>query len=339
MKLRKPISVFGCVNGYAAKIYGHTLQEHMTNIPASIRAQLLAKELHGYEDNPAFGWADWGGWEFGGEIRWPERYEDMAPGTLVHPVIKPSDVDRLPDPDPKTAGSVPLLMEYNREMVNLGLAPKIRSGSVTSVVTGMIGFEKLMKWYFREPGAVEAAYEKATRFLIGTAEETAAEFGPDCSGSISAPWDSNDLLSPKIFEKFTAPHTERMLTALGDLGVTSVKAHLCGNHNANLAAWTRLPWPEGTSLSIGHELDIAATEEAFGHRFAILGNVPTSLLAVGRYDEVYSAAWKCLEQGKDLPGGYALMPACEMPTLSPPLNVQALVNACRDFNRDCGFEI
>ncbi len=339
MKPNKPIPVFSYVNGYAARIYGHSLQEHMTNISASIRAQLLAKELHGYADHPTFGWADWGGWEFGGEIRWPKGYSDMAPSTLAHPVKKPSDVDRLPDPDPKTAGSVALLMEFNRETAKLGLPPKIRAGSVTSVVSGMIGFEKLMKWYFKEPEAVKTAYEKASRFLIRTAEETVAEFGPHCSASISAPWDSNDLLSPTVFEKFTAPHMERMLKVLHGLGVTTVKAHLCGNHRENLAAWARMPWPSETSISIGDDMDIVATAEAFDHRFPVCGNVPTSLLAVGRYEEVYAAAWKCLEQGRELPGGYALMPACEMPTLAPPLNVQALVNACWDFNRDCGFEI
>lgn len=337
MKLQKPIPVFGYVNGYAAKIYGHSLKEHMTNIPASIRAQLLAKALHGYEDVPSYGWADWGGWEFGGRVKWPERYEDMAPGTGKHPVEKPSDVDRLPDPDPRTAGSVALLMRFNREAVKLGLAPRIRAGSVTSVVAGMIGFEKLMTWYFREPEAVKTAYEKAARFLIRTAEETVIEFGPECVATLSAPWDSNDLIGPNIFEKFAVPHTERILRSLTDLGVNCVKVHLCGNHNANLPVWTRLPWPERTSISIGHQLDIAATAGAFEHRFMILGNVPTTLLAVGRYDEVYSAAWKCLEQGRDLPGGYGLMPACEMPTLAPPLNVQAMVNACGDFNRKNGL--
>ena len=337
MKAEKPIPVFGFVNGYAAKIYGHSLKEHMTNIPASIRAQLLAKSLHGYEDSPSYGWADWGGWEFGGEIKWPDHYEEMAPRTGRHPVEKPSDVDRLSDPDPKTAGSQALLTQFNRELVKLGLAPKIRAGSVTSVVAGMIGFERLTRWYFKEPEAVKTAYEKATRFLIRSAEETVAEFGPLCSASISAPWDSNELISPKIFEKFVVPQTERILRSLTGLGVTGVKAHLCGNHHGNLSAWTRLPWPEGTSISIGDQMDIVSTAEAFGHRFAILGNVSTTVLALGRYDEVYSAAWKCLERGKDLPGGYALMSACEMPTLAPPLNVQALVNACRDFNRDCGF--
>ena len=236
------------------------------------------------------------------------------------------------DPDPLTAGSLPLLRQFNRELVKLGLEPKIRAGSVTSVVAGMIGVERLLKWYVKEPEAVKTAYEKATRFLIRTAEETVAEFGPRCNATISAPWDSNALISPAIFEKFTVPHMERVLRALVDLGVTSVKAHLCGNHHGNLSAWTRLPWPEGTSISIGNEMDIAATAEAFGHRFTICGNVSTTLLAVGRYDDVYGAAWECMEQGKDLPGGFALMPACEMPTLAPPLNVQALVDACRDFN-------
>lgn len=338
MKDDKPIQVFGYVNGYAAKIYGHSLKEHMTNIPASIRAQLLAKDMHGYADNPSYGWADWGGWEFGGEIRWPKSYEDMAPSTLRNPVQKPSDVDLLPEPDPKTAGSLPLLWQFNRELVKLGMTPKTRAGSVTSIVAGMIGLERLMRWYFREPEAVRAAYDKAARFLIRTAKATVAEFGPGISASFSAPWDANTLISPKIFEKFVAPQNERIITSLVGLGIKSMRVHLCGDHLGNLPAWTSLPWPQDTIISIGDEMDIVSTAEAFGHRFRICGNVSTTLLTVGRYEDVYDTAWKCLERGKDLPAGFALMPACEMPTLAPPLNVHALVNSCRDFNRKSGRE-
>lgn len=336
MTSKNPIPVFGYANGYAARIYGHSLKEHVTNIPASIRAQLLAKALHGYEDKPSYGWADWGGWEFGGEIRWPSCYEDMAPRTLKHPVDRPSDVDRLPEPDPKTAGSLSLLTQFNREMVKLGMGAKIRAGSVTSIVAGMIGMEKLMRWYGKEPEAVRTAYEKAASFLIKAAEATVAEFGPGCTATISAPWDTNSLISPRIFEHFAAPHMKRIIESLVALGIASIKVHLCGDHQGNLPAWTDLPWPQGTVISIGHEMDIVSTAEAFGHRFPICGNVPTTLLAFGRYEDVYVASWNCLEQGKDLPAGYGLMPACEMPTLAPPLNVQALVNACRDFNRNCG---
>jgi len=57
----------------------------------------------------------------------------MAPGTGKHPVEKPSDVDRLKDPDLKAAGCMALLMQFNREAVKLGLEPRIRAGSVTSI--------------------------------------------------------------------------------------------------------------------------------------------------------------------------------------------------------------
>ena len=46
----------------------------------------------------------------------------------------------------------------------------------------------------------------------------------------------------------------------------------------------------------------------------------------------------CLEIGSRLPGGFVLMPACEMPVIAPPLNVQALVQAARDFNLKNGSE-
>jgi uroporphyrinogen decarboxylase len=98
-----------------------------------------------------------------------------------------------------------------------------------------------------------------------------------------------------------------------------------------------LDWPEGTFFSIGSELDLETTAEAFGHRHQIGGNLRTDLLAGGRYQEVYEAAWRCLEIGFGLPGGYALMPACETPVTAPPLNVQALVDAARDFNREKGL--
>ena len=65
----------------------------------------------------------------------------------------------------------------------------------------------------------------------------------------------------------------------------------------------------------------------------MMGNVSTSLLATGTYEEVYEEARRCIERGKDLPGGFALMPACEAPVTTPPLNIHALVKAANDCGR------
>jgi uroporphyrinogen-III decarboxylase len=80
-----------------------------------------------------------------------------------------------------------------------------------------------------------------------------------------------------------------------------------------------------TFISIGSDMGITTTVKAFGHRFK-MGGVSTTLLGVGTYEEVYQAATQCIEEGQTLPAGFALMPACEMPVLAPPLNVQALVD-------------
>jgi len=334
---RPAIPVMSFANGYAARLAGLSLREYLTDIPLNFRVQGLAQRLHGYQDTPTYGWADWGGWEFGGEIRWPESYLEGAPSTARSPVERPSDLDRLDAPDPETAGAGPLLTAFNQELARAGLPVKIRAGSPTSVAAGMIGQERLLRWFLREPGAVETAFRMAVDFILGSAARTVARFGTRASASLSAPLDANTLISPEIFQRFAVPALERIIEGLAGLGVTALKVHLCGDHRRNLELWAGLAWPEETFFSIGSEVDLETAAEAFGHRHRIGGNVRTDLLAGGRYEEVYREARRCLEIGFRLPGGYSLMPACEMPVTAPPLNVQALVDAANDFNREKGL--
>lgn len=289
--------------------------------------------MHGYQDAPSYGWADWGGWEFGGRVRWPESYLEGAPTTAVSPVTAPGDLDRLPLPDPQRAGAWPLLRSFNRELMAAGLPIKIRAGSPTSVVAGMVGKERLLRWFLREPAAVEKAYALAVDHTLAAAAAMVLEFGNRASASISAPLDANTLISPDIFARFVAPALNRIVIGLAALGITSFKVHICGDHRLNLPLWASLPWPEGTFFSIGSELSLTGVAELFGHRFMIGGNLATDILAGGTHEEVHRAAWACLEEGGRLPGGFALMPACEMPVTAPPLNVAAMVNAAGDFNR------
>ncbi len=326
------IGVSPFVNGYAARIYGTTLKQHYSDAAACYRAQVLARKLHGYDDTPAYGWADWGGWEFGGDIHWPTDYRESAPSTGRSPVEKTADVDRLADPDPRTAGMFAPAREFNRILKREGLPVKIRGGSPTSVAASIVGKERILRWYLTEPDAVRAVYDKAVRFILAAARDTVSEFGTDASVSISTPLDANNLIGPDVFGEFALPCIKRIVEGISALGVTSFKVHLCGDHRKNLPLWASLPWPETTFFSIGSDPGIAEAAEAFGYRFKIGGNVDTILLAAGRYEDVYKASKRCIEEGKDLPAGFVLMPACEMPVLAPPLNVQALVDAAAEYN-------
>lgn len=332
---KKPdrVPVVGFAVQYTAKLAGVSLEEFYKDIPLCIKVQQLAKELHGYDDGISYGWADWGGWEFGGQVHFPQSYEESAPSTAVSPVEKVSDVDKLSVKDIRSAGMIPYLLEFNRLVTAEGAPAKLRAGSVTSIVASIIGKERLLLWYLMEPEAVKAVYEKATEFLIQAADLMLSEFGGKGSASISAPLDSNDLISPDLFEKFTVPYQSRVNQWLIDHGVTSIRAHICGNQKHNLAAWASIPWPPRTIFSVGREMDMAEVAEAFGHQHIVAGNVSTTMLGIGSYEEVYSDAKRSLEEGKDFPGGFILMSACELPVLTPPLNVQAMIQASKDHGR------
>lgn len=328
------VPVFCFVGGYAAKLCGMSLKKYYMDVEQCIWAQMRAKELHGYDDVPNYGWAEWGAGVFGGQFEFPDSYVRCAPYSVTHAVEKPSEIDDLSIPDPKRAGMFGLLLEFNRVAVKMGLPARIRAGSVTSLVGSIIGKERLLRWYLKEPEAVHAAYEKATEFIIKAAEAVVDEFGAKaCSASYGAPLDANELISDSIFATFALPRIKRINQHLMDLGVSRFFVHLCGNHTRNIEAWSEAPWPERTIISIGSAMNIAGVAEAFGHRHIIAGNVPTSTLAFGRFDEVYDQTCRCIRQGKELPGGFILMTACETPIVSPPTNVLAMVRAAREVGR------
>jgi uroporphyrinogen decarboxylase len=328
---RVPVAAF--VSGYAANLFGMSLKDFYTSGADCLRVQLDARRRHGYDDMPTHGWVDWGGWEFGGSIHIPDSYLECAPRTSVHPVNTPSDLDRLSVPDPRRAGMFPDYMEFNRRSREMGLSVKIRSGSVTSVVGSMLGLENLMRWLVKEPEAVKDAYRKAADFILAAADMMIGEFGADaCQAFISAPLDCNNLMSPKLFGRFAAPVQKHVIESLRARGIKNFFVHLCGDHKLNLPIWNEIGLPDRSVMSIG-EMDLVQVAEAFNHRQVLGGNVSTSVLAMGTAQEVFEQAKKCIQEAKDLPGGFILMPACSMPVLTPPANVDAMISAAREYGR------
>lgn len=328
------VPILGFIGAYAARISGISPETYYTDMDVCITAQIRARDLHGYDDGCRYGWADWGGWEFGGEILFPKTYRQSSPSTRRHPVEKPADIDRLCIPDPETAGMMPLLNEFNHKVRRQGEPAKIQAGSPTLLAASIVGKQNFFRWLIKEPGAIHAVYKKVTRFIIRSAIRTVSQFGPDhCSVGYSAALDANDLISPEMFHEFVFPYMQRINQALLDLGIKNFHMHLCGNHKHNLPLWTALPWPERMTFSFGRDMDIVQTAEGFGHQHIMAGNLDTTLLAHGTYDEVVTETRRALDEGKDLPGGFILMSGCEMPVMAIPLNVHAMVRTGLDYGK------
>ena len=68
----------------------------------------------GWVFNAAMGYGSYGGWEFGGEIKWPHGEFDQAPMVTRCPVETEEDVWNLEVPDVEKAGIVPHIVECNK---------------------------------------------------------------------------------------------------------------------------------------------------------------------------------------------------------------------------------
>jgi len=278
--------------------------------------------------SPIYGWADMGAWEFGGQIIWPDNGESAAPRSFGPVITQPAEVDSLPDPDPSTAGMMPLVDRFNAICREHGFPASLPNGTPTNHSMGIAGDATFLRWMIREPEAVHKLQRKVTDFLLKGAEITIGKYGAENCGALCAlPMDSNLLMSPKAFEKFVKPYVQELLGYFLQKGVRSLLVHLCGNHAGNLVHWKDIPLPPRTIFSIGHEMDLEATGRSIGREHILGGNISTSILQAGTPDEVFADTVRCLKGGMEHEGGYILMPACELPPNTPFENMEAMAQA------------
>lgn len=317
--------------GYTSKITGTPLINLYNDPSKCMKAQLLAAEMHGYEPFPDFAYAAMGPWEFGGEVKLP--YEKrMAPEVIKRPIETVGDVDKLEVPDPRKAGSIPFMMEVAKLQAVSKCFVTFQVGSVFTWTCNIIGFENAMRWLIKEPRHVHKVLRKATDFSIAVAEYFVGKFGSEFCLPLELSTDSNDMISPKNFEEFVLPYIKEVHEKVLKMGVPRFFTHICGEQNRNLEHWRKLSFGEPGMISIGTQIDLDIVKNILGKDNIILGNVSTSSLMIGTFDEVFGISKKCIEKGKHIESGYILAPACEIPPDTPPINIYAMVKAAKELS-------
>ncbi|MCB2173855.1 hypothetical protein KQH41_01170 [bacterium] len=317
-----------CSIGFSARLVGIDRGTFYRNPKQAFAAGLhLMATFPWMNCRPSYGWADRGSWEFGGGITWPDHNRYIAPSS-VPLLTSPDEIERLPVPDPATAGMNPLVACFNVLCRDHGFPASLPGGTPTTIAAGIVGRQNFLKWLVRYPEAVHALQQKVTRFLLQTAEQTITRFGAEnCSVFCGVPMESNQLIPVKMFTQYAKPYIKEIFTFYREAGVKSVVIHLCGDHSANLQHWHDIPLPPRTVFSIGHEMDLARTGEAIGDQFILAGNINNEILHRGSPEEVGSEVERCLLAGMHHPGGFILMPACEFPPDTPLSNLEALASA------------
>lgn len=320
--------------GFSAKNSGFAIADIYEHPQASYDAQVRTAEQYDSDGEPFYTFVSYGAWEFGGEIEWPVDRFASGPSIAKRPISRPEDLDELVLPDPRTAGSVPKMMEFAKLQEANGSQIAFICGSPFTHAANLCGVTEFMKWIIRKPAYVHKAMRLMTDHILSVAQYFIEEFGPGrVLARSAAPSESNSLISPKQFAEFAVPYLAELHTKALQMGAQRIYIHICGEQNLNLPEWQKVPFGDPGLLSFGHEVELQKAAEMFPDQI-ICGNVDPQIVAKGDPETVYQACERVIKEGKKYaPGRFLFMGGCDLPASTPAYNIYLMEKAVKEFGR------
>ncbi|UNC90865.1 uroporphyrinogen decarboxylase family protein [Candidatus Contubernalis alkaliaceticus] len=318
---------------FSAAISGLSTREYYLNPEKAFKAQVWAAELIKHDAVPSFSIPDYAGWDFGGELFFPETPPCSLPHLVKRPVNMEEDVYNLQVPDILNTPATGRKLAFARISKKMGYTTSIPGGSPLGIVGSLLGGELMLRWMVKKPELIHQLLRISTDYLYKISEVFISEVGLEsCTLASSFPWESNTLCSPHFFEKFSLPYVIELHEHFLKLGMKKWSIHLCGDHRKNLIIWKNsIPLPPKVLFTMGDDMNLEHAAKALGEQHAFGGNISCTLLQTGTPDQVYEKCKDIIKKVGYLPGGFVLMPACTISPLTPPANVYAMVKAAGDL--------
>jgi uroporphyrinogen decarboxylase len=318
--------------GFAARNVGMPVADFYEDPEKSYWASEMTQMQYGYDGTPILGYGEYGGWEFGGQARYPYSQKEQGISITRHAVESEEMGWDLQLPDVETAGYLPKLMEFSKLEAKKGRRVSCYGLTPFAMAFNVAGSERFLRWLRKEPDLCHHLLRLATEHRIQVLEYWIKTFGVEhIRVQNQSGMDSNYLISPKAFVEFAFPYVKELHERILGMGITSIYCHLCGDQNLNMPFWAQVPFGDPGMVSIGHEVDIEAAIKYLGDNVIIFGNIEPALIMTGTPEQVYEKCRIAIEKGKKAPRGFVLMAGCEVPVFTPPINLWAMRKAINDF--------
>ncbi|HHT75987.1 MAG TPA: uroporphyrinogen decarboxylase family protein [Methanomassiliicoccaceae archaeon] len=214
--------------------------------------------------------------------------------------------------------------------------PMVNVSDLTGSAAQLCGIDNFIMWTLSDPDAAHVLVDRYTQTAINGAEAMSKKYGMAMisTGSVLA---NNDVFSDQMVADFSAKYLRKLVDGSFRKGAgPQIFYHLCGNHETDYKVFReRVVWSPFTIVNIGYKgqevfpADLMAKE--FGNVATIMPSVDTKIMIMPDAGRVYQQAKEQIIGGRDSPHGFILGTACEVPPYSPPANINALVQASKDF--------
>lgn len=332
---KKKIPYITSSNIYAGNIAGLTAEEFFFDVEKSFWAQKHCIDLHGCSGSPGFDLPGWTGCDFGSQIDFGHSHKVTIPKFKRYAVSSLDEAYNLKLPVLDECFAFNKRLDFYRLARQHGYMASLPAGSPLEVLGHITEPSFIFRWIRKEPKAIHHLLGLATDYLLEVCHRYIEAFGSEnCSAFSCYPMESNDLTSPKSVKEYSLPYMKKIHETLMAHGVTQFGIHLCGDHRYNLEFFKELSLPKGSFISVSEKMDILHVADSLGHDHVYGGNVPTALLKSGTYDKVYAYAHQLIKRVMEADLNFYLMPSCDLPPDTPPINLHAMGAAARNFYQD-----
>jgi MtaA/CmuA family methyltransferase len=321
-KPRDRVPLFPMIAGWAAVNFSAFSLSHMARRPELIvEAQIKAKESLGYDSLYAYADPLYVPEAFGCRVRFLETGPLVDPLPLSAASIE--DVHKLPEPDVRSDGRLPAILEVAKGLsaYGKGQIPVVGlfEGPFTTLCR-LVEAERIMRMIYKNRSLLEGLLDRVNGFLLRFGRAL-IENGANTL-LIPEPTASASMISPTMFRELVLP---RLRTLTAELDVPCI-LHVCGDTTPLL----EIMGESGAGvLSLDQCMDLSASR-ARVPRVALGGNVhPVDALLMGTREKVAENTRHCLHTAGA--SRFVLMTGCGVPPKTPIENVETMVQEAKAY--------
>jgi len=270
---------------------------------------------------------------------WGPSLDDICPAVGIEMVIPEDepvhyketlktldDLSKLSTYDPENSPWT----EYKASIIH-GLKSKLgkdvpiimQAVSFMSMAAHMIGVQNLLLSMIKDPDFVHKTLEFCLEQTIKNYQYL-FDAGADVLW-IAQPVPSGNLISRQHYQEFCHSYSCRLFKAIEHLKIPKI-LHTCGKWSDRYDLVTE----EGADMLHCEGVNLSEFVEEYGARVGLLGQVDTNALFRNTPEEVYQQSMKIMKEGAQK-GGFILSASCDVPPVTKPENLKAMVSAARDF--------
>ena len=327
---RVPVLSFATM--YSGLHEGLTSEEYYFDIAKGYAAQKAIIEKDGFDDSPCLDIPNAEVLDFGGSLCFANKSRMELPIVERYPINSEQEADEyvLPNVEDRLYTQKRIeFYDYAKSLGQTGVG--IGLGSPFTLVNYLVEPTLLMSWLVKRKDLVKRLILIVMDYLSQTADILIDRYGVEnCSASANVPFESNNMISVKMFEEFSLPYLVEMYDVARNKGIASFGLHICGNHMKTLNHFKELKLSSRSFISTDERNNIEDVASILGEGNVVAGNVSCRNLVSATPSEVYRESRALVETMKHHAGGFVLMPSCDLPINAKPENLKAMLQAAID---------